>query len=159
MTYRSGHKEIEQLVTLGKERGYLTFEEVNDALPPDVLSADQIDDMMNVLRELDIEVVESADKAKKNQARKDSEKPMRIEEFKPEKAWWEKRNESEFAWKVSAKEVVDRGYNLDIKNPNAVDEGRGDPDELLKQYAAASDDAAKIRNKLKSIITETLGAN
>ena len=40
MTYRSGHKEIEQLVTLGKERGYLTFEEVNDALPPDVLSTE-----------------------------------------------------------------------------------------------------------------------
>ena len=64
MALAAKRKEIEQLVTLGKERGYLTFEEVNDALPPDVLSADHIDDMMNVLRELKIEVVESADKAK-----------------------------------------------------------------------------------------------
>ena len=64
MAFAAKRKEIEQLVTLGKERGYLTFEEVNDALPPDVLSADQIDDMMNVLRELKIQVVESADKVK-----------------------------------------------------------------------------------------------
>ena len=65
MAFSEKRKEIEQLVTLGKERGYLTFEEVNDALPPDVLSADQIDDMMNVLRELNIEVVESVERAKK----------------------------------------------------------------------------------------------
>ncbi|MCA9563925.1 MAG: RNA polymerase sigma factor RpoD, partial [Myxococcales bacterium] len=63
MTFGGSRKEIEQLVTLGKERGYLTFEEVNDALPPDVLSADQIDDMMHVLDKLNIKVVESADKA------------------------------------------------------------------------------------------------
>jgi RNA polymerase primary sigma factor len=80
MTFTPSHKEIEELVTLGKERGYLTFEEVNDALPPDVLSADQIDDMMNVLRELDIEVVESPDKAD-NVKRKESKKgATRIQE-------------------------------------------------------------------------------
>ena len=58
-------QEIDLLVTLGKSRGYLTFSEVNDALPPDVLSADQIDDMMHVLEQLKIEVVESASKAKR----------------------------------------------------------------------------------------------
>jgi RNA polymerase primary sigma factor len=66
MAYRGKREEIEQLVTLGKERGYLTYEEVNDALPPHMLSADQIDDMMHVLRELNIEVVESVDKLKRD---------------------------------------------------------------------------------------------
>src|SRR5690606_33890203 len=58
-------------------------------------------------------------------------KPMRIEEFEAEKKWWKMRKESEVAWKVSLKDIKASGYNLDIKNPNAVSEGPGDPDELL----------------------------
>ena len=34
---------LEQLVELGKERGYLTYKEVNDLLPHDIVSAEQID--------------------------------------------------------------------------------------------------------------------
>src|SRR3989338_1811858 len=37
-------KEVKQLIHLGKERGYLTFEEVNDVLPADISSGDEIDD-------------------------------------------------------------------------------------------------------------------
>jgi type I restriction enzyme M protein len=61
-------------------------------------------------------------------------KPMRIEEFKPEKKWWDKREENEFAWKVSAKEIKANNYNLDVKNPNTVGPENGDPDKLLKEY-------------------------
>jgi type I restriction enzyme M protein len=45
-------------------------------------------------------------------------KPIRIEEFEPLKAWWKKRAESEVAWKVSMQTIIDRNYDLDIKNPN-----------------------------------------
>jgi type I restriction enzyme M protein len=55
-------------------------------------------------------------------------KPLRIDEFAPEKKWWSKRKETDQAWKVSLKEIQDRGYNLDIKNPRAVDDGPGDAD-------------------------------
>ncbi len=84
-------------------------------------------------------------------------KPMRIEEFEPEKAWWPKRTESEQAWKVTAVEIAERGYNLDIKNPNAPDDGPGDPDLLLASYRKATDEAAEIRDKLKAALTEALG--
>jgi len=43
-------------------------------------------------------------------------KPICIEEFDLEKAWWEKREENECAWKVSIEEIKKRNYNLDIKN-------------------------------------------
>ncbi|NQT55698.1 MAG: SAM-dependent DNA methyltransferase [Desulfobacteraceae bacterium] len=43
--------------------------------------------------------------------------PLRIEEFEPEKKWWKKRKENEFAWKVSIKDIKAGGYNLDIKPP------------------------------------------
>jgi type I restriction enzyme M protein len=48
-------------------------------------------------------------------------KPIRIEEFDLEKAWWENRLENESAWKASIEEIKKRNYNLDIKNPNRED--------------------------------------
>ena len=85
--------------------------------------------------------------------------PMRIEEFQPEKTWWPSRTETEQAWKVTTLEIVDRGYNLDIKNPNAPDDGPGDPDVLLASYHQASNEAAEIRDKLKAALAEAIGGN
>jgi type I restriction enzyme M protein len=84
-------------------------------------------------------------------------KPMRLSEFDAEKAWWEKRKETEQAWKVSIKEIVERNYNLDIKNPNAPTESHEDPDELLAAYAEAMKQVADIQNKLKASLEESLG--
>jgi type I restriction enzyme M protein len=47
-------------------------------------------------------------------------KPIRIEEFEPLKQWWHNRAESEVAWKVPIATIVERGFDLDIKNPNKV---------------------------------------
>lgn len=47
-------------------------------------------------------------------------KPIRIEEFDGIKTWWNNRKESEVCWKVSIKTIIERGYDLDIKNPNKV---------------------------------------
>ncbi len=54
-------KEVKQLIHLGKEKGYLTFEEVNDVLPADMTSEEDIDDVMLMLDEMDIEVVDEAE--------------------------------------------------------------------------------------------------
>ena len=62
-------------------------------------------------------------------------KPMRIEEFEPEKKWWKKRKENEFAWKVTAKDIKANNYNLDVKNPHVGEQINHDPDKLLKKYA------------------------
>jgi type I restriction enzyme M protein len=75
-------------------------------------------------------------------------KPLSIEEFGPEKKWWDKRKENDQAWTVSVKDIKGRAYNLDIKNPRAADGGPGDADELLKQYHDVTKDAAKIRDAL-----------
>jgi type I restriction enzyme M protein len=83
-------------------------------------------------------------------------KPMRIEEFEPEKAWWTKRVETERAWKVSIDDIKARGYNLDIKNPNAADASHEDPDELLAQYHAAREQADAIRERLRIMLAESL---
>ena len=86
-------------------------------------------------------------------------KPMRIEEFKPEKKWWAKRKENEFAWKVSFSDIKTGGYNLDIKNPHSPDNNLGDPDELLKKYRVLLKETAGVRDKLKAELMDALGGN
>lgn len=54
--------EMQQLIDLGKEKGYLTYEDVNDLLPADMVSSDQIDDVMSMFGDMDIEVVEGDQK-------------------------------------------------------------------------------------------------
>ncbi|MCB9478597.1 MAG: RNA polymerase sigma factor RpoD [Deltaproteobacteria bacterium] len=50
-------KELKQLIDLGKQRGYLTYDEVNEFLPSDVFSSEQIDDVMIMFDEMDIDIV------------------------------------------------------------------------------------------------------
>ena len=83
-------------------------------------------------------------------------KPMRIEEFDVEKAWWHNREETERAWKVSVDTIAGNGYNLDIKNPNAVVDSHEDPLVLLKQYNEAAAIADQSRLALKSALQSCL---
>ncbi|MBN2428699.1 MAG: RNA polymerase sigma factor RpoD [Deltaproteobacteria bacterium] len=59
MGKKNGIEEVQQLIDLGKEKGFLTFDEVNDMLPADMISSEQLDDVMSMFGEMDIEVVES----------------------------------------------------------------------------------------------------
>ena len=54
--------QVTQLIDMAKEKGFLTYEEVNNILPSDVVSPDQLDDLMIMFGEMDIEVVEGAQK-------------------------------------------------------------------------------------------------
>lgn len=55
--------DVKQLIDIGKEKGFLTYDEVNDILPPDI-ATDQIDDVMGIFGDLDIEIVDSSQKIK-----------------------------------------------------------------------------------------------
>src|SRR5688500_13091343 len=50
-------KEVQQLIEKGRTKGFLTYDEVNDALPPEMVTSDQIDDLMMLVGDGDIEVV------------------------------------------------------------------------------------------------------
>jgi len=49
-------------------------------------------------------------------------KPIQVKEFEPIKQWSNKREESEVSWKVNIQTIIDRNYDLDIKNPTKQDE-------------------------------------
>ena len=91
-------------------------------------------------------------------------KPIRLEEFDAEKAWWgleadgfASRIENERAWKVSIEQIKAAGYNLDQKNPHAVDTVSHDPEQLLADYARLQGEAQALRDELKSILAKSLG--
>ncbi|MBX5484204.1 MAG: RNA polymerase sigma factor RpoD [Myxococcaceae bacterium] len=52
-------KEVKDLLEAGRQKGFLTYDEVNDALPADIVSSDQIDDVMSMFGDNDIEVVDA----------------------------------------------------------------------------------------------------
>jgi len=53
-----GSKDLEKIVALGRQKGYLTYDEVNDLLPEDISSSDDIDRLFEILGNEDIQVVE-----------------------------------------------------------------------------------------------------
>jgi len=52
-------EDLNRLIAAGKEKGYLTLDEVNEALPEDIVTAEKLDDMMMIFDEMDIEIVDS----------------------------------------------------------------------------------------------------
>src|SRR6202034_795551 len=63
-TKNRDRKEVQQLIEMGKSKGFLTYDEVNDALPADMVAADQVDDVIGVLGDEDIEIVDAATQVK-----------------------------------------------------------------------------------------------
>ena len=64
--------EVERLIHIGKEKGYLTYDEVNEHLPSGILSRDQMDEVMSMFGDMDIEIIHSTKKIK-NQTKKGTE--------------------------------------------------------------------------------------
>jgi len=69
------YDQVRQLITLGKERGYLLYDEVNDILPAEVHSSEEIDDLLTTFERYGIEVYEDAAAAKVARAAAESTEP------------------------------------------------------------------------------------
>ncbi|MFN2257665.1 MAG: RNA polymerase sigma factor RpoD [Desulfuromonadaceae bacterium] len=62
MAKKTKEEEFQQLIETGKEKGFLTYDEVNEALPDDMVGASQIEDVMTMIGEMDIEIIDSNSK-------------------------------------------------------------------------------------------------
>jgi RNA polymerase primary sigma factor len=56
--------DLSRLIAIGKEKGFLTLDEVNEALPEEIVSGDKLDEMMTIFDEMDIEIVDSERQAR-----------------------------------------------------------------------------------------------
>jgi RNA polymerase primary sigma factor len=57
---QSPQSQLKLLIQKGKEQGYLTFAEVNDHLPQDIIDSDQVEDIISMINDMGIQVAESA---------------------------------------------------------------------------------------------------
>ena len=62
MSIEDKYDEVRQLINVGKEKGYLLYDEVNELLPSEITSSEELDDLFNAFGSAGIEVLDS-DKA------------------------------------------------------------------------------------------------
>jgi RNA polymerase primary sigma factor len=93
---------IDELLEKGRAQGYVTYDELNSALPPDILTGDQIDDVMEIFGENAIEVVDAFQKVPvSGEGRMIGE-----EEETPEEAQEEEEEEIDYAGGIKANDPV-----------------------------------------------------
>mgnify|MGYP002700110402 FL=1 len=95
-------------------------------------------------------------------------KPMKLANFDACADWWgegksinaktkrKNRQENEFAWKVDIQDIIDRNYNLDIKNPHVGEVVSHDPEQLLADYSKQQAEMNTLRDQLKNILAAAL---
>jgi len=87
MSNDSGVVNLKRLIDIGKDKGYITYEELNNDLPNNVVSSEYIDDVMMMFEELDIMVIDEASKKeieKSKKIKKRQEKRLEKENFRTE---------------------------------------------------------------------------
>jgi RNA polymerase primary sigma factor len=66
-------EKVKELVRLAQEQGYLTYGDINDALPDGAISPDELDDLYSKLRNLEVEIVDQAEVDRVKQPEPDDE--------------------------------------------------------------------------------------
>ncbi|MGZ8421874.1 MAG: RNA polymerase sigma factor region1.1 domain-containing protein, partial [Nitrospira sp.] len=108
--------EVKKLINLGKEKGFLTYDDLNSTLPADVVSSDQFSTIMTMFGEMDIEIVESAETERTPKATADGEEA--IEESEEGEA--PEENEKEIDLTPGALSRTDDPVRLYLKEMGSV---------------------------------------
>ena len=79
--------------------------------------------------------------------------PLQYEQFAPCLEWWKDRSENEQAWRVPVQQIIENGYNLDIKNPN----GGGDlehvpPEQLVDEILRKEQRIIEIMGEIEQLL-------
>ena len=79
---------------------------------------------------------------------------MQIKEFDPIKKWRNKRKENNICWKVNIKTNIERGYDLDIKNPTKNKEKKeySSAELLIEMLNTSFEKSHKLLNHLKQAV-------
>ncbi|MCB0339601.1 MAG: sigma-70 family RNA polymerase sigma factor, partial [Bdellovibrionales bacterium] len=59
--FADGRKEVDRLIDLGREKGYLTIDDLSEGLPSDLVSDDQLEDVISIFGDLDIDIVDGGE--------------------------------------------------------------------------------------------------
>ena len=148
-------KEVKDLLAAGREKGFLTYDEVNDALPADIVSSDQIDDVMSMFGDNDIEIVDAQKAAQSNEI-----KPtVTVEEEKEDADEDEKDEDDEpggksndpvrlYLRKMGSVSLLTREGEVEIAK--RIEEGEKEVLRALLACKVAVEEILDIGNKLKT---------
>jgi type I restriction enzyme M protein len=82
--------------------------------------------------------------------------PLQFEDLEPCIAWWNEREENDRAWKVSATELIDGGFNLDRKNPRGKEDiAHLPPEELVESIMQKEQRIMEIMGNIKALLGKT----
>lgn len=80
-------------------------------------------------------------------------KPIRYNDFKNEREWWNNREENDVAWKVSIDEIIANNFNLDFKNPaKAQEEVLLSSEEYVERLKEAIKESNDLVQKLEAAL-------
>jgi RNA polymerase primary sigma factor len=149
-------KEVKDLLAAGREKGFLTYDEVNDALPADIVSSDQIDDVMSMFGDNDIEIVDAQKAAQSNEI-----KPtVAVEEENKQEADEEEQDEDDepggksndpvrlYLRKMGSVSLLTREGEVEIAK--RIEEGEKEVLRAMLACRVAVADILDIGNKLKT---------
>ena len=147
---------IDELLEKGRAQGFVTYDELNSALPPDILTGDQIDDVMEIFGENAIEVVDAFQKVPLS-----GEGALIGEEESQEEAQEEEEEEVDYAGGIKANDPV-RLYlkemgSIPLLNREGevtlakrIEDGERGIMAAVKSCSVALDELFRIGEKLRS---------
>jgi RNA polymerase primary sigma factor len=151
-------QELKALLSKGKEKGFLTMDEVNENLPEDMVSADQIDDVMDLFYKNDIEIVDQAAKVKiqaptaqtKSEQEKDGENDEEEQEEKQQQADTGRSSDPVrlYLRKMGSVSLLTREGEVEIAK--RIEEGELEVLEVVISSPPALDEIMDIANKLRT---------
>jgi RNA polymerase primary sigma factor len=144
--------QVNQLIDMGKEKGFLTYKEVNDILPSDIFSPKQIDDMMIIFGDMDIEIVEGIQKVRtpKRKLQKIPEEVKAETEEGLEKVPFEKFNDPAIIYlrEMASVSLLNRDEEIEIAK--RIEEGEKEIAEVVLNTPLMIREIISIGEKLKS---------
>jgi RNA polymerase primary sigma factor len=142
-------ENVKQLIDIGKEKGYLTYEEVNEVLPNDIVAGEQLDDIMIMFGEMDIAIVDSEKEGQAMRDRLKAEVDEDGEERESKEAVAARSNDPVrmYLKKMGAVSLLTREGEVEIAK--RIEEGENEVLEILMRSTIGVKEIITIGDKLK----------
>ncbi len=160
---------FDEIIDIGKRRGVLTYDEINEALPPEFFTPDEIEDLMDLLQDMGVKVVDVEEPL-----------PMELEEIEKEKfedyektedlvqAYFHsmgnisiltRAEEVELAKKLEEGKGIIREILQHLPLTRRVEEGFNTSEEPLDEEERIEETTMRVLNKIKMLIGEVKTLN
>ncbi|HEX9156047.1 MAG TPA: RNA polymerase sigma factor region1.1 domain-containing protein, partial [Nitrospira sp.] len=110
--------EVKKLISIGKEKGFLTYDELNSTLPAEVVSSEQFGSIMTMFGEMDIEIVDAPEGTERQQKSRGGDQEDSGEEVEESEA--SEENEKEIDLTPGALSRTDDPVRLYLKEMGSV---------------------------------------